>query len=607
MYNLNGLAPELKTALEHAQGAVKLPVSENGKKLETKKTDKGFYVRIGEDKAEIGYAKTADFLRGALYLACGKEVSQTNAFDDLGVMVDCSRNAVPKVETVKKFVSFLASLGYTYVYLYTEDTYELKDNPYFGYLRGRYTKAEIKEMDDFCASVGVELRPCIQTLAHINQITRYKSYEDIIDCNDILLCGEEKTYRLIDDMFRTLAENFTSRKVNIGMDEAHMLGLGRYLDRHGYCDRADIMLEHLKKVLAIAEKYGFTCAMWSDMFFRLFSGGHYGEIKNVPQAVLDKIPSNVELIYWDYYATDYSYYDKMVKSHQKMSGNIGFAGGAWKWTGFTPHNDFSLRTMKLSVKACRENGVKDYFVTSWGDNGGEGMLNSVLPSFYYTAMAAYGDGKNKDVFRHMTGISFDDFMKLDLPNKAADIRNQHNNSSRVFLYDDLLFGIFDCAIGGDFAEKYRSFRRRLSRLAAGEYGYLFGYMAALCEVLAYKTDLSVKIKQAYKEGDKAAVRAYMDGDMKKLIAAVRKFYKAFAKAWETENKPFGFEVQDHRLGGLEARLKAIEKKLCDYADGAVETVPELDEKHLPCDYVCGADLEKMLFVNWAANISTGIV
>lgn len=113
------------------------------------------------------------------------------------------------------------------------------------------------------------------------------------------------------------------------------------------------------------------------MFFRLFSGGHYGEIKNVPQAVLDKIPSNVELIYWDYYATDYSYYDKMVKSHQKMSGNIGFAGGAWKWTGFTPHNDFSLRTMKLSVKACRENGVKDYFVTSWGDNGGEGMLNSV--------------------------------------------------------------------------------------------------------------------------------------------------------------------------------------------------------------------------------------
>ena len=99
----------------------------------------------------------------------------------------------------------------------------------------------------------------------------------------------------------------------------------------------------------------------------------------------------------------------------------------------------------------------------------------------------------------------------------------------------------------------------------------------------------------------------MDGDIKKLIAAVRKFYKAFAKAWETENKPFGFEVQDHRLGGLEARLKAIEKKLCDYADGAMETVPELDEKHLPCDYVCGADLEKMLFVNWAANISTGIV
>ena len=146
-------------------------------------------------------------------------------------------------------------------------------------MRGRYTKEEIREIDEYCASVGIELVPCIQTLAHLNQITRYADYADIIDCNDILLCGEDKTYKLIDDIFRTVAENFTSRKVNIGMDEAHMLGLGNYLDKHGYHERSEIMMKHLKKVLEIAAKYGFTCSMWSDMFFRMFShGDYYSEI-----------------------------------------------------------------------------------------------------------------------------------------------------------------------------------------------------------------------------------------------------------------------------------------------------------------------------------------
>ena len=54
----------------------------------------------------------------------------------LGFMLDCSRNAVMKVEEIKRLISLLALLGYTYLELYTEDTYELPDEPYFGYQRG---------------------------------------------------------------------------------------------------------------------------------------------------------------------------------------------------------------------------------------------------------------------------------------------------------------------------------------------------------------------------------------------------------------------------------------------------------------------------------------
>ena len=110
----------------------------------------------------------------------------------LGVMIDCSRNAVMNPQTVKAFAQIIKKMGYNTLMLYTEDTYEVNNQPYFGHLRGRYTKDELKELDAFCNSIGIELVPCIQTLAHLNGMFRWqKEYDEINDCDDILLAEEE--------------------------------------------------------------------------------------------------------------------------------------------------------------------------------------------------------------------------------------------------------------------------------------------------------------------------------------------------------------------------------------------------------------------------------
>ena len=54
-------------------------------------------------------------------------------------MLDCSRNAVMKVSKLKEFIDFLSKAGYNALELYLEDTYEVEGEPYFGYMRGRYT------------------------------------------------------------------------------------------------------------------------------------------------------------------------------------------------------------------------------------------------------------------------------------------------------------------------------------------------------------------------------------------------------------------------------------------------------------------------------------
>ena len=72
-------------------------------------------------------------------------------------MLDMSRNGVMKPEQVKQYLNYIAAMGLNMLMLYTEDTYELKDYPYFGYMRGRYTQKELKEIDDHA-----DKTPCYQ-------------------------------------------------------------------------------------------------------------------------------------------------------------------------------------------------------------------------------------------------------------------------------------------------------------------------------------------------------------------------------------------------------------------------------------------------------------
>ena len=114
-------------------------------------------------------------------------------FSKNGVMLDCSRNAVFTVEKVKSVIRTLAKMGMNVLMLYTEDTYEVPGEPYFGSYRGRYIKAEIQEMDAYASMFGIELVPCIQTLAHLHNALKWPGKNKIKDSTDVLIVGKEET------------------------------------------------------------------------------------------------------------------------------------------------------------------------------------------------------------------------------------------------------------------------------------------------------------------------------------------------------------------------------------------------------------------------------
>ena len=158
-------------------------------------------------------------------------------------LIDCSRNAVMTIPSLKKFITLLSEIGYNAVMLYTEDTYELPGYKFFGYMRGGFTKAQLKELDEFAEGIGVEIIPCVQMLAHLK--TTIKWGELPRDTDDILLVDDEGTYKYIEKVFETMSECFKTRRMHIGLDEADLLGRGRFLKTHEYESHLSILRRHI--------------------------------------------------------------------------------------------------------------------------------------------------------------------------------------------------------------------------------------------------------------------------------------------------------------------------------------------------------------------------
>lgn len=503
----------------------------------------------------------------------------------LGVMIDMSRNAVMSVDGLKRFLPLLAKMGYNCIMLYTEDTYEVVDEPYFGYMRGRYSASELKEIDDIAYSLGIEVIPCIQTLAHMNAFIRWNKTP--IDCGDILLTDDEKTYELIDRMFKSVSECFRSRNIHIGMDEAAMLGRGKHLDKFGYEDANSIIKRHLARVCEIADKYGYkTPMLWSDMFFRTFSyGGYYIPKTDIPKEVIDAVPKNVIPVYWDYYHNTEEFYDGMIENHLQLSDKVLFAGGAWCWSGLVPFNGSTLDNMLPAIRSCRKYGVKDIIFTLWGDDGGECDHFSQLPSLFYLAEYTLGntdENSIKEKFRRVVGMDYDDFIEIDLPNKLP-ATNAFANPSKYMLFSDYFNDFLDWTVAEGYGKKYEEYSEKLSALAkrSRTYGYLFDTEAKLCSVLALKYELGLNTRKAYEAGDKAELERLAKEVYPEVEKRLKVFHAAFEKQWFKNNKPCGFDVQDLRIGGIIQRTISCRKRLLDYVSGKTDSIPELEEKLLP--------------------------
>lgn len=583
-------------------------LSPTGKKLRLKQQGTTLKIVNTYEEATIYYAEKPHLFRG-LTLWSKKEqqpytYEETPNFEKIGPMIDTSRNGVPRIPKLKDFLFTCCKMGLNTCMLYMEDTYEIPEYPYFGHYRGRYSQEELQSLDAYATTLGIELIPAIQTLAHLKNPLKWGFTKDFQDTDDILLVGEQKTYDFLKAALTSISACFTTKKIHIGMDEAMNLGLGKFLEKNGLQNRFELMAKHLTNVFELCQKQALTPMIWSDMFFRIGSttNDYYDPHNTFPGDITEKIP-DLTLVYWDYYHHHEQEYLTMFEKHKKLQRPVYFAGGVWTWNGLAPNYGKSFETTKAGLFAAKKYKIPYVFATLWGDDGSETPLLSSLLGLQQFSEEQFQ--KNPDLtwikkqFQLFHGEAAETFLLLDQFDQVPSIpcnNPQAANPSKLLFYQDILYGLYEKDLAAlDVGSHYSQLAKKLRQTPISPRSKMMAaYYQQLATVLSHKASMGTNLQQSYQQSDMDALQK-LKQDLFVLATETKKLYLLYRNLWFEWNKPFGFEIIDLRYGALLQRINTSIWRLDHFLTHKLEHLEELEAPSLFFDSFSTSGIGRNLF------------
>ena len=513
-------------------------------------------------------------------------------FKTLGIMLDCSRCAVPRVDVLFSTIQRLALLGYNRLLLYTEEVYELPGEPYFGFQRGRYSAKDIRDIDDCCADYGIELVPCFQTLAHLEQMFGWPHYKDLRDLNGVMLVGEEKVYALIEKMMQFWTQNVRTRTFHIGMDEAWGIGTGEYRKRHGDRPAFDILLDHINRVSEICNRYGVKPIMWSDMWFRAASPkGDYYDRCDIPPEVAEKIPENLQLCYWDYYHTDKAFYIDFIRRHQALHGEPCLASGIWTWNLLWYASKTTMERVIPCIDAGVEAKLQDLFFTEWGDDGGFCDFESAFAGNLFAADYSYGAPTDPETLEKR-------YDAICYGNSYAEVTAVGDICTwdwHLLLYDDPIMNlqaqilrtkpVSETDATPALTRMREDAEAALKKIPASSWvthteGGSIPLARAILTAVSARCALAEAMLRGYavmrRTGDRSSM-SEIPQLIDEAIAAMETLMKEHRHMWMCRNRPQGMERMEIRFAASVERLREARRRIDILLCGTDNEIPELEE------------------------------
>ncbi|KAI7862235.1 hypothetical protein BDF14DRAFT_1858446 [Spinellus fusiger] len=368
------------------------------------------------------------------------------------------------------------------------------------------------------------------------------------------------------------------------MDEAYGLGEGRYSQLFGSKEPTQIFVDHLKKVNEICVQLDLQPMLWSDMLFCLAAKnntlqGYYEETNNpTTPEIVEVMTQGMDLIFWDYYHTYSDIYEQKIKQHRDMGCRQPWiATGAWTWNRFWTALPFTFETVRASTVAAKHSvhGVRNSFITLWGDEGNECDMYSAFPALCYYAHHGYSSQEEIDIvllrhtFEGVCGGDFDDWVvasKIDDTPSGMPIHQRTHfapNTSKWLLWEDPFLSFLSPQYAEeDFESHYHSIAEHLfysleTKLNAGPLNTRLELPARIARVLSLKCHLRQRLAEAYRQQHYEQLYDLAQGRLVRLQEEVDHLWRYHRKMWMKMYKPFGWEALELRYGGLRTRLQTM--------------------------------------------------
>lgn len=281
-------------------------------------------------------------------------------FSRRGYMLDISRARIPTLETIKRKVDFLAELKYNELQLYMENfCYKF---PHFPFVNEDYdclTPEDMVELDRYCAERFIDLVPNQNCFGHMATWLQREEFAHLAVGDGTVKTGTlnillDETFEFVQKLFDSVLPYFSSKYVNIGLDEAFGLGKFQLEEICREKGKAEVFMDWLNRISAWTKaKYGKTVMFWSDMVYEAKDSFY-------------RIPKDAIALNWGYDLIETALMDRRSRYLKENGIPFYVCPGTSTWCGITGRFDLMTFNLRTSAEFGKNHGAKGYLLTDWG-------------------------------------------------------------------------------------------------------------------------------------------------------------------------------------------------------------------------------------------------
>lgn len=303
------------------------------------------------------------------------------------VMIDISRNKVPKLDTLKEIAYQLSLLKINDLQLYIEGRsfyYDFLDE-FYDEKNNFLLPSEILELHEFCKGIGMTLTPNTNCFGHMAYWLNQEKLKHLALKPEGFEFSEHGTrgyaqtinpdndeavefiLKLLEDLLKCYP---SCKRITIGGDEPF-----EFLFPTKNPDAKEIYLKHMTKIINYIKSKGITPCMWGDV------------VKEYPDTLSSF--KDVILLEWAYDA-GFLTYDNCKMYHDNKTPFM-VCPGTSGWLTFSGRMENMIQNYKEASLNGGSNGALGMVITDWNDGGSFSQLPTNILTYAYGACYAWGE------------------------------------------------------------------------------------------------------------------------------------------------------------------------------------------------------------------------